>query len=154
MPVELTHLVGTVVGAVARSHAAIVNLCIEPFRSVIGREDGTHRLARRVVAVLAQHRHESGVGWRVPLGEIPLEAQPGHRATADHLLWTDHGHVVLGMAGRDAGVTAVARVQVDGHAPAVHGMRVIGIHAGMLFPRLGVGPAQRGHRHRLRDAPS
>src|SRR2546423_10020881 len=55
-PVEVANLVWTVVRAVAGPDAAIVDLHIEPVRRVIRRVHRTHRLARCIAAVLAEHR--------------------------------------------------------------------------------------------------
>ena len=52
-------------------------------------------------------------------GSAPLTL--GSAADCD-LLLSDHGHVVLGPAGCDAGVTADAQIEVDRHAPGVAGI--------------------------------
>ena len=55
--IEKTRLVGTVIGAVARADAAVVNLEIQVFFGAV--DSGVHRadrLARRTVALHAQNR--------------------------------------------------------------------------------------------------
>src|SRR5262245_7179979 len=59
VPIEPPHHVRTVVPAVARADAAIVDLRVEPVRRVIGGEHGADRLAGRHLAVLAEHREEA-----------------------------------------------------------------------------------------------
>src|SRR6266516_4163508 len=56
VPVEVAHLVRTVVGAVARADAAVVDLAVEPIGGVVRGVHGAHWLARGVAALLAQHR--------------------------------------------------------------------------------------------------
>src|SRR5690606_39658615 len=58
-PVVVADLVRTVVGAVARPDAAVVDLTVQPVGRVVRGVDGADRLARRVAAVLAQHRDEA-----------------------------------------------------------------------------------------------
>ena len=60
-PVEVADLVRAVVRAVARADAAVVDLHVQPVGRVVRREDRAHRLARRVAAVLAEHRHKARV---------------------------------------------------------------------------------------------
>src|SRR5690606_5172919 len=57
-PVVVTNLVRAVVRAVAGSHATVVHLHVQPVRRVVRCVHREHRLARRVTAVLAEHRHE------------------------------------------------------------------------------------------------
>src|SRR6185369_1243919 len=56
--VEPAHLVGTVVRAVLRPDAAVVDHVVQAFRAVHGRADRTDQLARRVLAVHARDRLE------------------------------------------------------------------------------------------------
>ena len=62
--VEAPHLVGTVVGAVARADAAVVDHLVEAVGAVDGGLDGTDLLARGRLAVHAGHRLEVGRGRR------------------------------------------------------------------------------------------
>ncbi len=52
--VEAAHLVGAVVRAVARPHAAVVDHVVQAFVAVDGRRDRAHHLARRVLALHAR----------------------------------------------------------------------------------------------------
>src|SRR5450755_323967 len=75
-PVEIANLVRTVIRAVAGADAAIVDLHVEPVRRVIRRVHGTHRLARRVAALLAEHWDEArfeALVERLPALEVALE---------------------------------------------------------------------------------
>src|SRR5256885_13720793 len=60
VPVEVADLVRAVVGAVARADATVVDLAVEAVGRVVGGVDRTDRLARRVAALLAQHRRIDG----------------------------------------------------------------------------------------------
>src|SRR5690606_33620955 len=61
-PVESTHLVGAVVGAVAGTDATVVGHLVQALVAVRGGGHRAHRFARRVVAVLSQHRHQHHPG--------------------------------------------------------------------------------------------
>ena len=57
-PVEAAHVVRAVVAAVPRADAAVVDLPVEPLVGAVRREHRADRLARRDLAVLAEHRQE------------------------------------------------------------------------------------------------
>src|SRR5690606_18700558 len=141
-PVESTHLVGAVVGAVAGADATVVGHLVQALVAVRGGGHRAHRFARRVVAVLAHHRHEHHPGvlaghlhpevhgdlaqpflLRSLIGhvgaEVAVQAQPVHLTASAHLVLAHHGDVVLHVAGRHAGTAAHAAVQVDAQPPAV-----------------------------------
>src|SRR5262249_56784676 len=91
--------------------------------AVVGRS--VHRaddLARRVLAVLAEHRLEGGLRLGRIAEVIAVDADPLHLPPARHLVLAHHRHVVLGLTGGDARVAADARVQVDRHAPGMAGV--------------------------------
>src|SRR5712692_3346960 len=118
--IEVADLVRAVVGAVARADATIVDLAVEAVGRVIGGEDRTNRLARRVAALLAQHRRIDGA-LRHPflIGQpVALEPHPRHLAATLHQLLTHRRQIVFGVAGGDARRAARALRQVDGQAPA------------------------------------
>ncbi len=127
--VESTHLVRAVVGAVAGADAAVVDHCVEAVRGVHGRRDGTHLLARCVLALLTGHRlHRDGcrlIGvvslGRLLEAEVPVDPEPVHLASAEDLVLADDRDVVLGLAGDHAGRATGAGVQIDRHSPAVLG---------------------------------
>ena len=125
--VEAAHFVGTVVGTIARAHAAVVGHHVEAFLAVRGRGDGTHFFARRVFALHAQHGlvHRSR-GLR-RFAEIAVDADPVHLAPQKDLLLADDGDIVFRLAGRHARPAAGAGRQIDGHAPAV---AIMGRHTG------------------------
>src|SRR2546427_9934655 len=128
-PIEATHVVWAVVAAVARPHAAVVDLRVQPLVRPVGCEDGTDRLARRDFTMLAEHRQEEVRGLR----RLPLrparDADPVHPPPVRGLSPADDGDVVLGLARDHARLAADARVDVDRHAPAVPGVPLVGVHA-------------------------
>ena len=63
-PVEAADLVRAVVGTVSRAHAAVVNLLVQSFLAVHGRQHRADVLAGRVVAVVAEHRLMQGRATR------------------------------------------------------------------------------------------
>ncbi len=58
-PVEAADFIRAVIGAVARTDTAVIDLGVEPFRIMIGRIHRADRLARSIATVLAQHRRET-----------------------------------------------------------------------------------------------
>src|SRR5262249_55665014 len=117
--VETPDLVGTVVRAVARADAAVVDHVVEALAAVHGGIHRAHDLARRVFAVHARHRLVDDLGGvERPAGRA-IDPDPGHPVPAQHLVAPDHGNVVLGRARERARVAADARRQVDRHAPGV-----------------------------------
>src|SRR5207245_10150542 len=101
--VEAAHLVGTVVGAVARADAAVVNHVVE---SVAAVDRGLHRadhLARRGLAVHARHRLEKDLRITHRAVEVAVHAQPVHFPAALHLVLADDRDVVLRLAGHYTG---------------------------------------------------
>src|SRR5690606_22395237 len=139
VPVEVADLVRAVVGAVTRPDAAVVDLAVEPVRRVVRRVDGAHRLARRVAALLAQHRDEPGglvaalcrlvrflAVLLVPV-EVPFDPHPVQDAALLHLLGADDSDVVLRVARGDARRAADAPFEVDRHRPARLRLRVLAV---------------------------
>src|ERR1043166_547307 len=107
---------------------------------MVCRVDGAHRLAGRVAAVLAEHRHEARFEvFPEPTVRcsliVTLDAQPVHLSAALDVEsesrrreerrvlpgGTDGRNVVLGITGRDAGGATGAAREVDGHRPAPRG---------------------------------
>ena len=107
--VEEADVVRAGVGAVARADAAVVDLRVQAVLVVVAGVGRAHRLARRVVALLAHHRPELEPHVREVAFPVALDADPVHGAAARRLLGADRRDVVLGMAGRDAGFAARAR---------------------------------------------
>ena len=117
--VEATDLVRTVVRAVARADAAVVDHVVQAFVAVRRRRHRAHHLARRRLALLTRHRLVVGVRILDVAAVVPVDAEPVHLAAVRDLRLADDRHVVLGLAGDDAGVAAGADVLVDRHAPRV-----------------------------------
>src|SRR5688572_24457083 len=103
-PVEAPYFVGTVVGAEARSDAAVVDHLVETVGAVDGRVHGTDVLAGRLFAVLAEHRlmHDAAVDV------IAIEPEPVHLAALLDVDLADDRYVVLRLAGDDAGIATDA----------------------------------------------
>ena len=117
--VEAADLVRAVVRAVARADTAVVDHVVQPFVGVHRRADRTHHFARRVLALHAGNGLEVGLGVVDRAAVVGVDADPVHFTAGQHLLFADHGNVVLRLAADDARVAADARVHVDGHAPLV-----------------------------------
>ncbi len=115
--VEEAHVVGARVGAVAGADAAVVDLRVEAVLVPVGGVGRAHRLARGVVAVLAEDRAELHPHVREVAFVITLDADPVHGAAPRRLEVANGGNVVFGMARRDAGFAARALVEIDRHAP-------------------------------------
>ena len=138
-PIEPAHLVRTIVGAVTRSHTAIVNLLVKAFIVVHRRQDGADHLAGRVAAVLAQHWLEQDVHSPLSFRVIAIQTQPVHVAPAPHLVLADDRNVVLDLAGDNTGRATRTGIEVDDHAPVNAMVRMIlGPQVVMLLGRRSV----------------
>src|SRR5204863_2456274 len=84
--VEPTHLVGTVVRAVARPYAAVVNHVVQAFGAMRGGTDWADHFARCVFALHARHRLEICLGIIAITLVISVHTQPVHVATLIDLL--------------------------------------------------------------------
>src|ERR1700722_3380382 len=126
--VEPPHLIGAVVGAIARAHAAVVDHGVEAFGRVHRCADWADLLTGRVFAVLAHHGLEEAARRGQVALEVSVDAQPLHVAADANLLLADHGDVVLGVTAHDAGIAAGATVHVDRHAPGVFFVLPVGEH--------------------------
>src|SRR5207245_7313398 len=128
-PVESPDFVRAVVRAETRTDASYVYLGVQPLGIVIRRVDGTHRLARRVVALLAQHRQKYRARSLQAVAVIEhvrlaFDANPRHLTSLLAELGTDDSDVVLGIACDDTGAAPGARVEIDRHSPSMLGMLV------------------------------
>ena len=112
-------MVWAVVSAVPGAHTAVVNLPVQPFVGAIRGEHRAHRLARRHLAVLAEHRQEHVLRVIGRAFGPPLDTEPRDLPAIRRLRLADDRHVVLGVAGDRARLAPDARVDVHGHAPAV-----------------------------------
>src|SRR5205814_6720355 len=101
--VEAPDFVGAIVRAEPRADAPVVDLRVQPLGIVIRRRDRTDRLARRLIALLTQHREERSAAT--------LDPDPRHLAPLRTHRFADDRNVVLRIAGDDAGVAAGAGVE-------------------------------------------
>src|SRR5262249_49399281 len=92
--VEAAHLVGAVVRAETRAHAPVVDLDVQAFAVVNRRADGTHGLARRVLAVHARHGLEEHARCLHRSLVVSIDANPVHLAPARDLFLADRRYVV------------------------------------------------------------
>src|SRR5687768_8181738 len=118
--VEEPHVVGTGVRAVARTDAAVVDLRVEPLVGMMARIGRAHRLARRVVALLAHHGPELQPHVREIAFPVALDADPVLRAPERRLLIADGRDVVLRMTRRHAGAAPGAGIELYRHSPTRH----------------------------------
>src|SRR5438874_5282847 len=135
-PVEPAYLVWTVVLAVPRADAAVVDLLVEDVGAVHGREHRTDRLAWRVAAVLAHHRLHERPRRVFAAGVVAIDPDPVHLASAPHFIPPDDRDVVLRLARRDARRAAGARREIDRHPPVVLAARTLGPQRRQIAVRL------------------
>jgi len=119
MEVEAAHLVGTVIRAITRAHAAVVDHLVEPFGSMHRGANRAYLFAGRIFTVLTGHGLEVGARAGQVAFKIGIHAEPLHIAPDAHLLFTYHRDIVLGITTDDAGIAAGATVHVDRHAPGI-----------------------------------
>src|SRR5208282_4981246 len=123
--VEAAHLVRTVVRAIARADAAVVDLVVQAFAAMDGRAHRTYQFAGRILALHARHRLEMGPGGVAVSLIVGIDPNPVHVAAFHHLLFADHGDVVLRLAGDDAVIATHAGVQLNGHSPGVGRLLIV-----------------------------
>src|SRR5687768_357180 len=118
-PIELPRRVRAVIPAVSNANTSVIDLSIEPVRIVIRRVDGTDRLARRVLAVLTEHRHEPNPGMWILAFPIPFNANPIDRPSLGTLVFSGDADVVFGSTRDHTRFTACAAVEIHDHLPLV-----------------------------------
>ena len=123
--IEVADLVGAVHRARARADAAVVDLHVEAVLVVIRGSDRAHRLARRRLAVLAQHRDEAQLHVGILAFPVALDADPLHLAALRESLLADDGQIVLGLARDHARLAAGAAIEIDRHGPGVVELLVV-----------------------------
>src|SRR5690606_21604791 len=158
--VETPDLVGAVVRAVARADAAVVDHHVQALGVVDRRAHRAHRLAGRLLALLARHGLGEERGVVDGAAVVVVDAQPVHLAVPGHLLLAHDRDVVLGLAGHDAGAAPRADRLVDDHPPLVALVLEVGVQVGrVVLDRVhetgvvGVGP-ELGERAGADDVPA
>ncbi len=116
-PVELANGVGTIVAAVADPDAAVVHLRVQSFRCMVRRVYGTDRLAGRIIAVLAEHRHEPRLHVRVVAFPIPLDSDPVDCPPLRSFLLAGYADVIFSVTGHNAGLASGAAIEINDHFP-------------------------------------
>src|SRR5438309_1994380 len=117
--VEAAHLVRTVVRAITRPHAPVVDHVVQAFGAVQGCAHGAHQLAGRVLALHAWDGLEVSFGMVAIALVVSVDAQPVHVAPLHNLFLADDGDVVLRLAGDHAIVAAGAGSGAAGARAAV-----------------------------------
>ena len=117
--IEAPHFVGTVVGAIARAHAAVVDHVIQAFAAVNRRAHRADHFAGSVLALLARHRLEVSLGIVAVALEVGIDAKPVHVPSENRLLLAHDRNIVFRLAGDDAVIAAHAGIHIDRHAPRV-----------------------------------
>jgi hypothetical protein len=78
-----------------------------------------NNFAGRNLAMHARHRLEGDIGRIDRPRIVPVDAQPMHDPTGEHLIFANHRHIVFGLARDRAGLAADARIQIYCHCPGV-----------------------------------
>ena len=117
--VEEADVIGTGIGAVPCSDAAVIDLGVQSFFGMVAGKGRTDRFTRCGIAVLAHDRAELDLHLRKVAFVVALDPDPGDRPAACRLFGSGNPDVVFRAAGRHTGFTARAAVQVYGHSPAV-----------------------------------
>ena len=100
----------TVVRAVARAHAAVVNHVIQAFGAMDRRSDRAHQFARRIFTVHTRNRLKVGFGIIAVALVIRIHPQPVHVTAETHLLFANDCNVVFRLTRDDAIVATNTRV--------------------------------------------
>src|SRR6185369_3213346 len=118
-PVEATALDVTVVLAIARADAAVVNLHIQPLAAVNGCQHRADAFARGVLAMTAENRLEGYLWIILCTLVITVDSDPVHFAATTNFVFSHHRYVVFSLATYYAGAAACAGIQVYGYPPSV-----------------------------------
>ncbi len=113
------HFVRTVVRAIARPDAAVVNHVVETFRAMGRCANGTNQLAWRVFTLHARYRLEICFGIIAIALVISVDSQPMHVPAFVDLLFANDGNIIFRLAGDDAVIASHAGIQIDRHSPRV-----------------------------------
>ena len=113
-----------------------------------GGADGTYDLARRLLAMHAQHRLKIAF-WRVGVAfKIAVDPQPVHLPLVDHLRLADDGNIVFRLTGDHAGVAPDACIKIHAHRPGGRPRRdsCDKCAARLSLAKLGSGVCRRASR--------
>ena len=108
--IEEPRMVGTVVSAIARANATVVDLNVQPLLVMVRRVYRTHRLAGCVVAMLTEHGQKTRFDVGVFPFPIALDANPINCPLLNHNVFEVERDIVFGMAGDNASLAARAAV--------------------------------------------
>jgi len=111
--IKPAHLIWTVVLAVARADAPVVDHIVQAFRGVAGRGYRANNLARRVLALHARDWLEIGFRIVAIALVVDIDANPVHVTPEQRLVLADHRDVIFRLTREDAVVASHALVEVD-----------------------------------------
>src|SRR5579872_5472966 len=117
--IEAAHFIRTVVGAVARAHAAVVDHFVQAFRAVDRRGHRADHFAGGILAVHAEDRFVVRPRIVYAAFIVTVDADPVHVAADHDFFFANHGDIIFRLASHHTAAAAGAGVQVDGHAPGV-----------------------------------
>src|SRR5207248_6359518 len=106
--IEAPHLVGTVIRAIPRAHAAVIDHLVQAFGTVHGCNHRTNQFTGRVLAMHTGHRFVVNLGVGHLTFVIGIHTDPVHLPAVIHLLFADHRDIVFSLAGYHAGIAAGA----------------------------------------------
>src|SRR6266853_270355 len=136
--IEAPHLIRTVVRAIARAHAAVVDHFVQAFRAMNRRGHRANNFARRVFTMHAEHGLVvSARAVQIPF-EVAVDANPVHLTANHDFRLADHRDVVFRLAGHHARAAAGTGVQVYRHAPRVAVVFHLGVQRERIFLYVGL----------------
>jgi hypothetical protein len=118
-PIKLSGDIRTVIPAVSNANASIIDLGIQPLRSMVRGIHGTHRFTGGLITLLAQDRKKFGFNIRILPFPIPLNADPVDGSPQGSFLLSGNTNIIFRMTGHDTSLASGAPVQVDDHFPFI-----------------------------------
>src|SRR5438552_2939758 len=119
LPVKHADVVRAVVAAIASAHAAVVGLDVEAFRAVLNGIDRADRLARRILAMLAEDGQVASLHVGKLTFPVALYSDPLHGPVPNEVTLFVQRDIVLSLTSHHASLTPGAAVGVNHHAPLV-----------------------------------
>lgn len=144
--VKAANFIRTIVCAIASAYATIVGHYIKALLIVHSGVDGAYLLAWCHFAVLAHHRHYTGLwiagnlcalGLYVSAAKVAVQAYPVHFATTHHLILAHDWDVVFRLASDYTGVATRTSVQVNAHSPLLESRKDGGLVEGVASWLIG-----------------
>ena len=108
--VEEPRMIRAIVGAVARSNAAVIHLNVQALLVVVRGVHRAHRFTGGIVAVLAEHWQEARLYIGIFAFPIALNPNPIHRPLLQDDVFQVERDVIFRMASNDASLATGAAV--------------------------------------------